>query len=357
VIRDMMIYHAGADGDPRMRVAKARWVLDNIAKSSPSGTPYGEMLRSEAKLLARFDDSYILGEFLERENAPCYFRDFAAKAKTRGLVYLCEAELPQCIPENIGTEVGAMIRVMSRNNLIPLEQYMDFFKGRTFRQTLLVKAARAPQIERQLVPQRVRGLHVSGCMTSTDKGDGSFALSSPTGATLTTRHPGAVRAMQRLSAAFPATRTVAELVAQGRLANSRAVADLEGAILEVVFKAIVVGLVDVSTVPLRLQAAGSRPRAWQLSRLDALQGNSWTTSPAHSMVSLDPVCIALLPFLDGTHNRNALRQKLLTTVRDGRIRLMDKATGADLEADALKAAAAEHVTLALDKLAAGGVLE
>ena len=143
VICDMMIYHAGLEGDPRMRVAKARWVVDNIAKSSPGGTPYGEMLRSEAKLLAGFDDSYILGEFLERENAPCYFRDFAAKAEAHGLVYLCETELQQCIPENIGAEVGAMIRVMSRNNLIPLEQYMDFFKGRTFRQTLLVKAARA----------------------------------------------------------------------------------------------------------------------------------------------------------------------------------------------------------------------
>jgi methyltransferase family protein/predicted methyltransferase family protein len=88
VIRDMMIYHAGTEGDPRTRVAKARWVLDNIAKSSPGDTPYGEMLRSEAKLLAGMDDSYILGEFLERENAPCYFRDFAAKAEAHRLVYL-----------------------------------------------------------------------------------------------------------------------------------------------------------------------------------------------------------------------------------------------------------------------------
>ena len=76
-----------------------------------------------------------------------------------------------------------MIRVMSRNNLIPLEQYMDFFRGRTFRQTLLVKAARTARIERQLVPHRVHGLHVSGRMTSTDKADGTFLFSSPTGAT------------------------------------------------------------------------------------------------------------------------------------------------------------------------------
>ena len=44
-------------------------------------------------------------------------------------------------------------------------------------------------------------------------------------------------------------------------------------------------------------------------------------------------------------------------VQEGRIRLVDKATGADLEAKRIKAAAKEHVTLALDKLAAGELLE
>ena len=68
LIRDM-IYHAGTEGDPRMRVAKARWVLGNFAKSSPSGTPYGEMLRSEAKLLARFDGFENSGGFSSGEHA------------------------------------------------------------------------------------------------------------------------------------------------------------------------------------------------------------------------------------------------------------------------------------------------
>ena len=357
VIRDMMIYHAGPEGDPSMRVAKARWVLDNIAKSSRGGTPYGEMLRSEAKQLAATDDSYILGEFLERENAPCYFRDFAAKAEAHRLVYLCETELRQCIPEHIGADVGAMIRVMSRNSLIPLEQYMDFFKGRTFRQTLLVKAARAAEIERQLVPERVRDLHVSGRMTS-DRGDGTFVFSSPTGATFATTHPGVRRALQKLSDACPATRTAAELAVEVRAANHKANAGLDDAILDAVFKLIILGLVEVSTVPLRpSKAAGARPRASPLSRLDALQGSGWTTSPAHSAIQLDAVCTALLPFLDGTHNRDALRQKLRAFVQEGRIRLVDKVTGTDLKGDSLELATKEHVTLALDRLAAAGLLE
>lgn len=352
VIRDMMIYHAGASGEPKMRVAKARWVLDNIAKSSRADSPYGEMLRGEAKSLTGMDDSYILGEFLEQENAPCYFRDFAAKAEGHGLAYLCETELQQCIPEHIGADVGATIRVMSRNNLIPLEQYMDFFKGRTFRQTLLVKAAQNARIERTLLSQRAKGLHVCGRMTCTEGGNRTWVFSAPQRGSLTTANEGVRQALQRLSEVFPATRTAGELAAEVDASNA------ESAILDAVFKMILVGLVDVSSVPMRAsRAPGARPKAWPLARLDADQRNAWTTTPGGNTVPLDVVGWALLPFLDGAHDRAALTEKLVEAVRGGRIRLMDNATGLELSAEGLAAAAGEHVTSALEKLAASGLLE
>jgi hypothetical protein len=52
-----------------------------------------------------------------------------------------------------------------------------------------------------------------------------------------------------------------------------------------------------------------------------------------------------------------LQRKLLTIVQEGRVRLVDNATGTDLKDDALKAAAKNHVSLALYKLAAAGLLE
>ena len=113
----------------------------------------------------------------------------------------------------------------------------------------------------------------------------------------------------------------------------------------------------MSTVPLRLKTAGKRPRAWQLARFDALQKSNWTTSPAHNVVQLDAVCTALLPFLDGTHDRDALRRKLLDIVQEGGVRLVDEARGSNLKAKALQVVAMEHVTRALDKLAASGLLE
>jgi SAM-dependent methyltransferase len=165
IVRDIMLYHAGEAGPPGERIAKARWVLEQMAKFSAEGSPYGAMLRQEATALARAQDFYILGEFLAPDNAPCYFRDFAAAAEAHGLAYLCEAEVHDCIAENRGPELGALIRTMSANRLIPLEQYIDFFIGRPFRQTLLVHAQRAASIKRTLTPERLVPLHLSAPLT------------------------------------------------------------------------------------------------------------------------------------------------------------------------------------------------
>jgi methyltransferase-like protein len=308
----------------------------------------------EAKQLASQGDAYILGEFLERENAPCYFRDFAAKAEGYGLAYLCEAQVRDSIPEEINPEVGATIRVMSGNNLIPLEQYMDFFKGRTFRQTLLVKTAQATKIKRSLEPERAKRLHVFGRMICTDQGNGLWTFAVPGLGSIASGHDGVCQALQRISEVYPATRTVAQLAAEARGAN------VAGPILDAVYKAILLGLVDISTVPLQVAGvAGRRPRAWRLSRLDAEQGCTWTAGSSGTVLKLDPVCTALLPLLDGTHDLDALRERVLVAAREGRIRVQFKGSNEapEVREPALQRAASEWVRDALQSLTDAAILE
>src|SRR5690606_1240259 len=101
--------------------------------------------------------------------------------------------------------------------------------------------------------------------------------------------------------------------------------DREAAILDAVFRAILVGLVEISSVPLRPGPGGRakvrKPKVGRLARLDAEKGSGWTTGPAHNVVRLDVVSLNLLPLMDGTRDREALKGALLTAVRDGRIRL------------------------------------
>src|SRR5690606_31838030 len=126
-------------------------------------------------------------------------------------------------------------------------------------------------------------------------------------------------------------------------------------------RAILVGLVEISSVPLRPGPGGRakvrKPKVGRLARLDAEKGSGWTTGPAHNVVRLDVVSLNLLPLMDGTRDREALKGALLTAVRDGRIRLKDNKTGLDLAGPALEEAADEHVAAAIERLAGAGLLE
>jgi SAM-dependent methyltransferase len=361
IVRDIMLYHAGESGPPRERIAKARWVLEQMAKFSQEASPYGALLRQEGVSLATAEDSYILGEFLARENAPCYFRDFAAAAEARGLTYLCEANVADCIAENRGAEVGALIRTMSANKLIPLEQYIDFFVGRPFRQTLLVQAQRAGSIKRTLVPDRARTLHVSGQLIRDQEAGGAQrrVYKGAGGGTVTAGSQASAEAIEALAAAYPETRTLADLVQVAAPPDLPGAAQGEAAILDALFKMILAGLVTISTVPVRVGGANvDKPVAWPLARADAAAGRSWTTNPRHETVSLDVVKVALLPHLDGSHDRGQLGERLHAAVQAGRITLTDRKSGEVIrEPAALDTAVREQVSLAVDGLAAAGLLE
>ncbi|MEZ5844504.1 MAG: class I SAM-dependent methyltransferase [Hyphomicrobiaceae bacterium] len=357
-VRDLMLFHAGSDGPPADRVARARRMLDDVARVARDTTSFGALMRAEAQTLSAMEDSYILGEFLAEDNAPCYFRDFAAEAEAHGLAYLCEAELDQCLPETLGAETARHIRSLSGDKLIPLEQYMDFFKGRSFRQSLLVGRENGRGIRRRLEPGRFAGLHVAARGTVAEDSSGTITFTTPAGGTLTSRHPGVAFAFRRLNAVFPATRALTALAAEARAEAGRDWPDLDAAIADAVFKAALAGLAELSSVARSTPTDGvpARPRASSLARLDAREGTGWTTGLDHSVITLDVVTEAMLDHLDGNTNAAELEQHLLAAVASGRIRLIDNATGAALAGEALRIEAAEHVRLALGRLASSGLL-
>ena len=75
-------------------------------------------------------------------------------------------------------------------------------------------------------------------------------------------------------------------------------------------------------------------------------------------MKLDVVKMALLPHLDGSHDRGMLEERLHAAVRDGRITLFDNATGAPIrDREALERAVCEHAAGALENLAITALLE
>jgi SAM-dependent methyltransferase len=159
LIRDLMSYHARQFTLPLHRVQQARNLLDFLARATAAEhTPYSLLLGSELDSIRRQSDSYLFHEHLEESNEPLYFYQFAERAAAHGLRYLADVDLRAMVPANFPPEIANVLQMLSPD-LIHLEQYTDFLRNRTFRQTLLCHQNLSPSYA--LRPQQLTAFHVA----------------------------------------------------------------------------------------------------------------------------------------------------------------------------------------------------
>jgi methyltransferase-like protein len=205
------------------------------------------------------------------------------------------------------------------------EQYLDFIKGRLFRQTLLCRDEAT--LDRSLSADRITGLYVASAARSVserpDLREGVMEeFRGPRGAALATDCAVAKIALDRLSEIWPQAVPFPELVGGGdstRLAY-------------VLFRGYRMGLLQLHTLPPPFAAAaGERPMASPLARLQAQQSPVVTTL-RHTLVEVDDAidrCVLLL--LDGTRNRGALIEGVREFVRSGGVSGEEPLTTESLE--------------------------
>ena len=348
VIRDILLHHAGHEGPPRARVKQAREALDALAVNASATDPYGQVLRREAKRLALQPSSYILGEFLMTDNAPCTLTAFIRRARDHGLDYLCDANAVTAASELLD---GAM----TTQERIAAEQRTDMVTGRTFRRSILVRSGRTATLGPGAL-ERLRPLHIVAALAAdpASGGEGIVAVKDARGRPVKAREAAAGAALTRLAATFPATSTLDELAAavDGRRASD---ADRHR-IARVVLRLIASARATVTTTPLRVGRADvARPVAFPLARLEAASGQPWITSRRHDGVALNPAVAALVPLLDGSRDRDALAQCLVAEMRDGTLKgVASPASSSDAD---LGTAARDLAERTLAYLAINGVLE
>jgi SAM-dependent methyltransferase len=338
IVRDICTYHAGTHGTPQYRVARARWMLDQVAKLSSDTTNFGRILRDEAKLTTPLPDSYILGEFLADDNTPSYFHEFVDRAAGHDLTFLSETNLALSIPESQGAEQAKLIRAIAGSSGVLIEQYIDFFTGRPFRRSLLIKSAQASRIERKLSPQRLRSLQfASQLRPDSAASKGATAVFTHEQRSMTTNDPIVRRAMELLASAYPATCSLEELIGGIGMSDTPSPPSdrvaIETRLLDALFQAVAALHVAISTAPLKVgRAAAARPAVCRVARLQATNGQSWASGLQHRAVALHPAMRLLLPFMDGTLDRSALRDRLAEALRNRQItveRLSDDVALAD----------------------------
>lgn len=314
MIRDLMRYQAVQFADPGARVAQGRAILDFLAKSVPAANDaYGMLLKSELESLRHAPDYYILHEHLEDINAPLYFHEFMERAQAYGLQYLAEAEFSTMLLSNFSQEAAETLWRIAPD-VIRQEQFMDFLRNRSFRQTLLVRDSQV--FNRSVPAERVAGLRVASALRplSARPEIGSTAMeefSAPNGGSLRTPNPITKAALAVLAGRWPGSIPYPKLLALAQARLGRQDPADDATLASDLLQCYGSGLVELHLGPdAFVTRAGDRPLASPLARLQARRGSRQVTNLRHEMVGIDEGLGYLLALLDGSRGRKELHAAL-----------------------------------------------
>ena len=308
--RDMLRYHLRDVTDPAARLAGAHELMETIvAIDEPS--PYARVLREHLGRMLRASDALLFHDDLAEISTPFYFHEFVEHAAGHGLGFLAEADLSESLMRDV-PESAERLMAGRPDDAVVREQYLDFFKNRMFRQTLLCHGE--VTVRRALDDAVLERLWLSSAARVESASDEGETLTTPDGFTMTTSEPHVLAPMRALAEAWPGAVAFPELLERALDAVDpevprELVAERLRDVMLQAHLARVVGLHGCAPpVGSGAAGAGERPRASALARAQHAAGAPVLSSLLHTNVKLDePLDLTLLPLLDGTRDRAALR--------------------------------------------------
>ena len=359
IVRDAMMLRGNPRELPAERLAFARGMIDFLQQVARKDSVLAKALEESAPLLRNSQDYYLLHEYLEAFNAPCYFQQFLDRAGGHGLSYLAEAEPSSMFIGNYGQDISGPLLKECGHSQVLLEQYLDFVVNRTFRQTLLVHGSRSGQVRYRLQPQRYRALHFSAqlpCLQGASRQDGSAQQYGGQGPAVVTTSESAVKlAIDLLTAAWPCTLSHAELLQGVRSGLQQPLPEEKSQALldDLIEHLLTRGMARYQLAAVQLPPVTGNPcvdaDVRNMALLSQHETDASTFNHWHETVHLSIVERWLLPALDGNHDRGALIDLLLMHAQEGRVSFSRDGRPVTDQAQ-LPACAAEHVDLMLSRL-------
>ena len=358
MLREMMLFHVRALTDPRERTEEARRLIHLLARHAKEeeGT-YREVFEMLAGYLDTVDDSYFFHEYLEENNEPVFFAEFARRAREAGLEYLAPARF-EAWEQSLPPEVARPLQSLS--DRVVRQQYLDYLSNRRFCRSLLCRPG--PAIFDEPSVDVVRGLFASarGRPESPEPdvlstGPESFRVES--GARLTTNRPlvkTALVELARLAPRFLPFEELRDRVLSAGVPDTpeQADRDLPGLLLSVGRS----GFVSLSkTPPVFAAEVPERPRASALARLQA-EDDEPVSSLTHQSIRAGSLDRFLLRQLDGTRDQRDLQKVLLEALVSGSYSVTLGEGPPLTDPEALRSFAAESVPDSLRNLAASCLL-
>lgn len=331
-VRDMMLYATQGATEPKERLAKGRGVVDFLssavktfdqaAQGPYAIKPYEMMLSEESGFLKQQREDYLLHEHLSDFNEPLYFWQFLQRAAKHNLQYLSEAEFSTTRPTNFSKEIQDELAKMA--DVLKVEQYMDFVRNRTFRQTLLCN--QEAELNRNFDLLSIRKLFVASPATPEtpinlqSREAQTFVYS---GSRFTTPNILVKAAFQYLSEMWPRSVSFSELLNVAR-SRCHAVAIQEPDAAEREAQILASDLLlayGINLLTLRskrdpfITEISERPLTTVLVRHQAAT-NAHVTNLVHETTDLDVLNRHLLSLLDGNRDKEQLVDELAVKVQN-----------------------------------------
>ncbi len=137
MVQKMMRFHARHFDEPLEKVGKSISFLAFLSENATEKEIFAPILQSELKRHFEHDAADIFHDDLSDLNVAFYFHEFAELLKQNNLQYLAEAELHAMGTQSLSKDAREFIE--SLEDIVEREQYLDFFRGRIFRQTLFCR--------------------------------------------------------------------------------------------------------------------------------------------------------------------------------------------------------------------------
>lgn len=337
--RDVLNYHVRDVSDPRARLARAHELMQTIvAIEEPS--PFARVLREQMERMLRYSDALLFHDDLAEVSTPFYFHEFIEHATHHGLRFLAEADLFESQMRDVPDSAARLMDGLP-DEAVVREQYLDFFKNRMFRQTLLCHTE-AP-VSGALDDREIERLWISSSARpqegESDLGEGEGRAREETDAdgyapgdseppvqrveetfvtperfTVTTSERLVTAAMHALADAWPAAVDFSDLlgVAVEAVGPDVTMEQVRARLREVLLQAQLARIVQLHGCPPTLSPRpGERPLASALARAQLAAGLPAVSSLMHANVRLEGEFEPrLLPLLDGTRTPSELASAL-----------------------------------------------
>jgi methyltransferase-like protein/ubiquinone/menaquinone biosynthesis C-methylase UbiE len=312
MVQEMMRFHAGHFAEPLEKVGKAVSFLAFLCENATEKETYAPVLKAELKRHFEHDAADIFHDDLSNFNEAFYFREFAALLAKNDLQYLAEAELHAMGTQNLSPEAREFID--SLEDVVEREQYLDFLRGRIFRQTLFCR--REIELNRRPEPGAMNRFFVASSIRPQSENP---EPASPKiekfvglkGAGIEINHPLTKAALVVLGEIWGRAIAFPELLekARERLLREDYAAenwDEQFYVASAIFLQICqgTGLVELHVFqPQAFTEAGEKPKINDLARWQLPQAKMVTTLLNLDLRIEDEVSRRLLEILDGTRDR------------------------------------------------------